>query len=269
VKARIDSDTTSTSHKGLKGFFEILLRRFKALMHLAIMIPVYGVAFLIFGICLVPGISVFRYASELTLTQPAVIQNLAYGVSMAFGFLLYGLSLVFVVPLVNFIVRAKLTPWRGPYYSAEAIKWVLHNALTYMVRYTFLEFITPSPLAILFYQMMGMRVGRGTNINTTCISDPSLISLGNKVTIGGSVTIVAHYGQGGYLIIAPVSIGNGCTIGLKATVMGGVEIGDDAKILPHSVVLPKTIIPARETWGGVPAVKIEPKPLPLSIVKSA
>jgi serine acetyltransferase len=38
--------------------------------------------------------------------------------------------------------------------------------------------------------------------------------------------------------------------------MGGAQIGKGAKILPNSVVLPKTVIPAGETWGGVPAQKI-------------
>jgi serine acetyltransferase len=104
---------------------------------------------------------------------------------------------------------------------------------------------------------MGMKIGRGVQLNTTNISDPSLIELGDKVTIGGSATIVAHYGQGGFLVIAPVKIGEGVTVGLKATIMGDVEIGEYAKILPNSVVLPKTRIPAGETWGGVPAVKID------------
>jgi acetyltransferase-like isoleucine patch superfamily enzyme len=106
---------------------------------------------------------------------------------------------------------------------------------------------------------MGMKIGRGTIINSTWISDPSMIELGKRVTIGGSVTMVAHYGQGGLLIIAPIKIGDGCTIGLKSSIMGGTTIGEKAKILPHSVVLPKTVIPAGETWGGVPAQKIESK----------
>ncbi len=226
-------------------------------MQIAVMIPFYTGSFLILGACLVPGITLFREVSLLTADKHVLIQNFGYGISIAFGFLLYGVTLIFVVPVVNFALRAKLAPWRGPYFSNEAIKWVLHNFLTYMVRYTFLEFVTPSPLSVLFYKMMGMKIGYGAAINTTCISDPCLIELGNKVTLGGSVTIVAHYGQGGFLVIAPVKIGNGCTIGLRATIMGGVEIGDDAKVLPNSVVMPKTIIPAGETWGGVPAKKVE------------
>lgn len=226
-------------------------------MHIATMVPVYLFGAAVIGACLVPGISVYRLIYAWAESQPTWIQNVSYGFGIALGFFLYGFTLVFLCPLLNFVVRGYLKPWRGPYHSAEAFKWFIHNAFTYIPRFTFLEFITPSPLAVLFYKMMGMKMGIGTVINTTWISDPSMIELGDKVTLGGSVTMVGHYGQGGLLIIAPVKIGNNCTIGLKATVMGGVTIGNDVKILPHSVVLPKTIIPDGETWGGVPARKIE------------
>jgi acetyltransferase-like isoleucine patch superfamily enzyme len=68
--------------------------------------------------------------------------------------------------------------------------------------------------------------------------------------------LCAHYGQGGYLVLAPIKIGDKVTVGLRSSIMGGVTIGEGAKILPHSIVLPKTQIPAGETWGGVPAQKI-------------
>jgi acetyltransferase-like isoleucine patch superfamily enzyme len=254
---RIDLDTTKSQHKGFKGLFEGLMRRFQLVMYLAIMVPVYAAASLLLGGCLIPGIFFFHFMSAWTAGSSSLVQNFATGFSLAVGFFLYGFTLILVVPILNFLIRGKLKAWRGPYYSVESLKWFLHNGLTYLVRFTFLEFVTPTPIGIFFYRMMGMKIGRGVAINTTWISDPSLIELGDKVTLGGSVTIVAHYGQGGLLIIAPVKIGNHCTIGLKATVMGGVVIGDNSKILPHSVVMPKTVIPAGETWGGVPAQKIE------------
>jgi serine acetyltransferase len=35
--------------------------------------------------------------------------------------------------------------------------------------------------------------------------------------------------------------------------MGDVRIGDGAKVLPHSVLLPGSRVGAGETWAGVPA----------------
>lgn len=257
MNKRIDLDTQNSHHHGLKGFFERLLRKFKAATHVLTLIPVYLLSSFILGLCIAPGVQVFNALKTWTSTSSPWMQNISLGVGLALGYFTYGLTLLFIVPMFNFILRTNLKAWRGPYYSAESVKWYLHNGLTYLARYTFLEFATPSPLSQLFYKMMGMKVGRSVVINSTWISDPSLIELGDKVTIGGSVTIVAHYGQGGLLVISPVKIGSGCTIGIKATVMGGAQIGENAKILPHSVVLPRTIIPAGETWGGVPAKKIE------------
>jgi acetyltransferase-like isoleucine patch superfamily enzyme len=256
---KIDLETLTTKHTGLKGLFEILLRRFKVGMHIFTMIPVYLFGCLIISLCLMPSVYIFRAFYASIENQSPIIQNFVIAFSLALGFFAYGLTLIFVAPLINFALRTHLKPWRGSYYSAEALKWFMHNALTYLPRFTFLDFITPSPLGNLFFQMMGMHIGKGTVINTTYISDPSLISLGEKVTLGGSVTLVGHYGQGGLLIIAPVKIGNNCTIGLKSSVMGGVTIGNDVKIMPHSVVMPKTVIPDGEIWGGVPAVKVESK----------
>jgi hypothetical protein len=257
MSKRIDLETTKSQHGGLKGIFESGLRKFKALFHLCSMIPVYFVAALTLATALWPSVSFFRFLSKQVSMSPWWLQNAAYAFAIAAGFFMYGFTLLFVAPALNFIIRGNLKAWRGPYYSAESFKWFLHNGLTYLMRFTFLEFITPSPLSLLFYKMMGMKIGRGTIINSTWISDPSLIEMGEKVTIGGSVTIVAHYGQGGLLVIAPVKIGDACTIGIKATIMGGAQIGAGAKIMPHSVVMPKTIVPAGETWGGVPAKKIE------------
>jgi hypothetical protein len=262
---RLDLETTETSHVGLKGHFEKTLRRFKILTHFFMLIPLYLAACVCFGTCLLPGIFIFRSVMEFVTDQPAIVQNFSYGFSIALGYILYGFSMMFLAPALNFILVGRLREWRGPYYSFESLRWYIHNGLTYLVRYTFLELATPTPMSLLFYKMMGMKIGRGSTINTTKISDPSLIELGEKVTLGGSVTIVGHYGQGGILIIAPVKIGNACTIGLGATIMGGSTIGENAKILPHSVVMPKTIVGSGEIWGGVPAVKIKSSDVPLKV----
>lgn len=257
MERKLDLEKTSSEHKGLLGIFEQSLRKFKTLMHILSMFPLYLVACLALGVCITPGVYFFQLVYNFTSSWWSGFHNFAIGVSIAVSYFLYGCSLIFMAPSLNFLFRAKLKEWRGQYYSVESLRWFIHNGLTYLARFTFLEFVTPSPVNILFYKMMGMKIGHGVMINSTWISDPSLIEIGDKTTIGGSVTIVAHYGQGGLLVISPVKIGSKCTIGLKASIMGGVEIGDGAKVLPSSVVLPKTKIPAGETWGGVPAQKID------------
>jgi acetyltransferase-like isoleucine patch superfamily enzyme len=257
MKQKLDLDTTSSEHHGIKGLFERLLRRFKTAMYIFTMLPVYLFACFVLAASLTPSVALFRFLQNFTSQSSTWLQNASFAFSLAAGYFLYGTSLVIIAPVLNKLFVGKLKAWRGNYYSAESLKWFLHNGFTYLARFTFLEFVTPSPLSLFFYRAMGMKIGEGTIINSTWISDPSLIEMKEKVTIGGSVTIVAHYGQGGMLVIAPVKIGAKCTIGLKATIMGGCEIGDGAKLLPHSVLLPKTKVPPGETWGGVPAQKID------------
>jgi len=253
----MDVTKQKSDRKGVSGFLENLLRKFQILAHLVLITPLYMLGSLSIGLAFVPGFYLFQTASSLSESWSPIFKYWALGSSLAMGYFAYGFSLLFLLPTLNFLFYTKLSAWRGPYYSLPAIRWYIHNALTYLMRFTFLEFITPTPFNLLFYRLMGMKIGNGTVINTAHLSDPSLIEMGKQVTLGGSVTIVAHYGQGGYLVLAPVKIGDKATIGLRAIVMGGVEIGEGAKIMPGSVLLPKTVVPAGETWGGVPARAID------------
>lgn len=241
---RINVDSTTSNLTGYKGFIETILRKFRTPFFYSALVPVYLLAAIIMAISTVPGVYLFSYLYAFTLNSLQIIHYFAIALSIVCGYLLYGFTLVFVAPFFNKILPFRLKPFRGPYYSLHSIPWYFHNALIYLVRYTFLEFITPTPINILFYKMMGMKVGKGVHINTTNISDACLVELHDKVTIGGSAHIICHYAAKGFLVIAPVIIKKGATLGLKSTIMGDVEIGENAIIAPHEVVYPKTRIPA-------------------------
>lgn len=260
IKRKRFTDPQTSKKRGLAGFIETLFRRFKTLLHIALIAPLYAIGCIFIGLAMVPGLQVFRWVRTETAGWDENLNLWATGSAIVAAVFITAFCMVFILPLVNrlLLFTGPLKPWRGPYYSLEAIRWYVHNGILYVMRYTFLELLTPSPIAILFYQLMGMKIGRGTVINTTAISDPCLLTIGEKVTLGGSATILAHYGQAGFLVLAPVEIGDGATIGLRATIMGGVTIGKNARIMAHSVVLPKTVVPDGETWGGVPAKRIDP-----------
>ncbi len=266
---KADLNQQKSEHSGVAGFLENSLRKFQVFAHLLLVAPLYLIASSCLGLALVPGFYLFQFTDSFTQSWSPFARFWSLGASLAAGYFMYGFSMLFIAPALNWMIRAQLSAWRGAYYSLPAVRWYIHNGLTYLVRYTFLEFVTPTPFNLMFYRMMGMKIGDGTIINTTHLSDPSLIELGRKVTLGGSVSIVGHYGQGGYLVLAPVKIGNKVTIGLRAIVMGGVVIEDEAKILPGSVVLPKTHVPAGETWGGVPAKKLDVRELKADTLKVA
>lgn len=239
-KQKVNVHSTKSEHSGVRGFLESFLRRFRNLAFLMMLLPLVFLVILCISLSVLPGVALYQSVSVATQELHSAIHYFSLAFSLGAGFVLYGLTLIFVVPLVNFLLPFRVKPFRGIWFSLESIPWYYHNGLAYVVRYTFLEFITPSPLNILYFKMMGMKIGKGVVINTSHISDPCLITLEDHVTIGGSVTMFAHYGQKGYLIVSPVHIGKGTTIGLKASVMGGVTVGENVMVSPHTALLPKT-----------------------------
>ena len=243
---REDLYSAGSDKKGFGGAFERFIRRFRDISFFITLGILYFLVLLSMGISATPGVYLFMSALEKTAEWPQFFHLLSLGCAIVFGYFLYGFSMIFVVPLFNFLMPFRVKPFRGNYFSISSIPWYFHNAFIYVVRYTFLEFFTPTPLNILFYRLMGMKIGKHSHINTTNISDAALIEIGDKVTIGGSATIFAHYASKGYLVVEPVKIKNGATVGIKATVMGDVEIGENVMVGPHEVVMPKSRIPSVE-----------------------
>ena len=233
--------------------FEVLLRKFARASYAVAVLGLYALASVAIGIALAPAIWLTRVLVDLTPTYGGWVDYLLQGTTYGLAFITAGLSLMATVSVLNFILPTRCKPFKGGYYTIHALPWFLHNGLFYLVRYTFLPFATLTPFGVLFLKAMGMKIGRHAFINTEYISDPSLIEIGDDVAVGGSVRLFAHYGGGGNLVISHVKIGNRVTLGAGACVMGDVMIEEGATILPHSVLLPGSRVPAGATWGGVPA----------------
>jgi acetyltransferase-like isoleucine patch superfamily enzyme len=235
------------------------IRRFHYTAYMLAFGALYAFAALALGLALAPALWIVEQGNLLANGLSPWLAWPVRGTAWAAGFFAFGFSLLLVVPIFNAVLPTRVRPFKGGYFTLAALPWYLHNGLFYLVRYTFLPFVTLNPFGVWFLRAMGMRIGKRSFINTEYISDPCLLSLGDDVALGGSVRIFAHYGGGGHLVIAPVRVGDGATIGLGATVMGDVEVGPRATVLPHSVLLPGSRVGADETWGGVPAQRITPE----------
>ena len=157
-----------------------------------------------------------------------------------------------MVPIYNFVLPTRMKPFKGGYFTIAALPFYLHNGLFYLVRYTVLPFFTLTPFGLLFLKAMGMKVGRRVFVNTELISDPCLITLEDHVVLGAKRAGLRSLGGGGTCHRA------GAHPARRhhrpaATIMGDVEVGEGAVVLPHSVLLPGSRVGAGETWGGVPA----------------
>ena len=91
----------------------------------------------------------------------------------------------------------------------------------------------------------------------------NLISIGDNVIIGSSVSFLTHDAFHGVCNrrgiklnekVGCIEIGSNCFIGANVSVVCDVQIGDDVVIAAGSVVTHD--VPPGEIWGGVPAKRI-------------
>lgn len=248
---KTDINSTHSTKTGWAAVVENVFRRFSTVGFALFLVPITAVFIFCIAVSLTPGIMLFQWASTQMIETPFALKAFYYGLCGGGAFISFILTLIFIVPIMNLPCRPFVKAYRGAWFSIESIPWFYHNALTYLVRYTVLDFITPSPLNILFFRMMGMKIGKGVLLNTSNISDPCLIKLGDYVTIGGSAYMMAHYGMKGFLIIDKLVIKRGAMVGLSAKLLGGVTIGEKAVVAPNVAVLPKTIVKDGEKFGLV------------------
>lgn len=114
--------------------------------------------------------------------------------------------------------------------------------------------LLPFFLAPWLPRLYGARIGADVAIGGR-IDDPYAVTVGAGSVIGNQALVSANALQDGRLLVAPVSIGRGVTIGANAIVMPGVTIGDGALVAAGACVMAHARVPAGEQWRGNPARK--------------
>lgn len=115
---------------------------------------------------------------------------------------------------------------------------------------------TPAPVMRLVYLALGARLGPNT-YSQGILLDPPFVEIGANSVVGQFALIIPHVIEGRKLAHYPVRIGDNVTIGAHAVVLAGTEIGDGALVATGAIVPKGTRIGAGETWGGVPARRID------------
>ncbi len=241
-KKFIDIHETDSNKTGILGFVERMLRRYKDTTYMVFYLVILFVCLSCLSVSFFPLVFILNYLLNSFSSESILVSSFVISFGIGLGVFLFIPMLLISTVFFNWLNPFEIKAWKGNWYSVNGIPWFYHNALFYLVRYSILDFITPSPVAIWYLKAMGMKIGKGTLINTSNISDPCLLELGDYVTIGGSATLMAHYGQKGILILAPTVIKDRAMIGLKSSIFGGVVIEEGAVVSAHEVILPKSVV---------------------------
>jgi acetyltransferase-like isoleucine patch superfamily enzyme len=101
-------------------------------------------------------------------------------------------------------------------------------------------------------QLFGATIGKDVALGGKLV-DPHMIRLADEAIIGEGSVVTAHAINSGSILLAPVIIEHGATVGVGAVIYPDVVIGERAIITANAVVRSGTRVPAGELWGGIPA----------------
>lgn len=208
----------------------------------------------VFGVCAFPGVYGCLWLWDHTAGFGREVRLLLLCMGGGLAYFVFGFSQMIVLPVARWVTFATGSPLgKYPLGSWKGYQWVSYNALTLVIRFSFVNWIRGTPFICWYHRMMGMKVGKRVQINAAVVSDQNLIEIGDDSLIGGDVTLIGHAVEHYNVVTGRVKIGKRVTVGLMAVIMPGCEIGDGAMIAANAVLKKDTKIGPGEIWGGVPA----------------
>jgi len=226
---------------------------FVTVTHLLFAACLYVFGIIIIGSAIFPSILLIYYMWTQTINYFLILRLLLICFTLASAYFIYGFSLILILGLLRTVLMLNLK--EGEYHIASIgmMRWMFINALFYLVAITFMDFILLTPLSVIFFRMMGAKVGRNVQINSKNCADLSLLEIGDNSVIGGHATVICHSFERGRLILRKVKIGKNVVIGLNSVVLAGAEIGDGAFITAGTVLGKNKQVEPHSVYAGVPA----------------
>ena len=205
--------------------------------------------------------AVFFGMCGLALFPPACMIHYVYGLggpllavmALPFGYLLWGTTLCLeVVFAKRFVFFYKARPGKFPFVSWPTVSWAAIGYAVLSVHTLFIQFFRSTPMMNLWLILLGAKIGRRVNIQTTFITDWDLITIEDDAILGGDCSVVAHLIEGENIVHAPVVIKKKALIGQAASILPGVTIGERATIGARSLVPKFKQIEDDSVYAGIP-----------------
>lgn len=161
---------------------------------------------------------------------------------------------ILVAVLLKRLVLGRYTRTVAPYWGAFHMR---HWIVTRAARRVPWSALAGTPLAAFTLRRLGARVGRDVHIGRGVdLSNGGwdLLEIGDGAVLARDAYAAPVEEHAGGLHVAPITIGRGAVVGLRAVVGPGSALGDDA-ILTDLSTLHRTVTGPSEVWDGVPATR--------------
>ena len=212
----------------------------------------------LWGLPVAPALAVFDFITDLALTDSKGLNYVVYGLTIGVCFMVYILSLLFFSGMSQRVIHVRIPEDKivDNLESWNTVRWAICAHL-HRCTHPVLVHTIPSPICNAYYRLAGAKIGKKVQINTINLNDPSAVTIGDNVVIGGRSVINGHLVEKGQLVLARVHLEKGCLIGAGTTIQPGVRIGEGAVIATNGLVGKWKHIPAGEVWAGLPVKQIK------------
>jgi acetyltransferase-like isoleucine patch superfamily enzyme len=215
----------------------------------------FAVESLILGLSALPAVSFFQWHASWNI-EPSAVRTVVLVMALAPAYVIFAVLL-----MVLSSGAMRLLGWR-PVAPAElpiaTLPWALCNWARYQMSAHVVGFLAggllrATPVWSFYMRLNGARLGHRVWVNSLGVTDHCLLDFGNDVVIGAGVHLSGHTVERGIVILAPVRIGAGSTIGVNAHIEIGADIGPGCQIGSLSMVPKHSVLPGPGTYAGVPA----------------
>ena len=105
------------------------------------------------------------------------------------------------------------------------------------------------PLAL---RLLGARLGRGTYLDTTDLTEFDCVRFGDHGELNALAGPQTHLFEDRVMKVGEVELGAGVNLGPRSVVLYGARVGDDVELGPLSLVMKGETLPGRSRWEGNP-----------------
>ncbi|MGA3020070.1 MAG: amino acid adenylation domain-containing protein, partial [Bryobacteraceae bacterium] len=169
------------------------------------------------------------------------------------GLVVYGLLAVAATVLAKRVLVGAYRPLQEPVWGSFYVRNWMVQRVARAIPWWLIEG-TEFQLAAL--RALGARIGRRVHIHRGVHMSQGgwdLLEIGDDVTIAQDASLGLVELDAGQIVVAPISLGDGSTVDIRAGVAGGAHLGPGAWLTALSWLPPGATIPLRERWDGIPA----------------
>ena len=219
--------------------------------NLGIILKLLLLILVVYILLLLPAALVFKYGVLPLFSQGFGFFLLALLLSLA-DFWLLLLSAVIIPGLGWKVLGLRYSGSHPLHFSEKNVRKWLFSLVLYLPAAVILDFFHLYPLKTLQVRLFGAKVGRKV-VMGGLVLDPCLLEVGDNTVIGGFSTIAGHAVERGNISFRKVRIGRNCGVGIRAVILPGASLEDGSMLGAQSLLPKMSVIPAHQTYGGVPA----------------